>query len=279
MGMANSALENASERSEPQQASHVEEMANDSEYPDLTMCLTGSLGETPKLSVVIPVYNEEGIVASSAIALRQGLSERGWHFEILLAENGSTDRTVAICEDLKSRYREIDFFSINEPNYGRALKEGILRARGTYVVCDEIDLCDLDFYQRALARLVADDAAMVVGSKLLAGADDTRPFVRHAATIAYNTMLRMLFRFHGTDTHGMKAFRRDLLVGTAGRCLVDKDVFASEFVIRAEIERHPVVEIPVRVVEKRAPSINLFRRVPNVIKNLVQLYSAMRIIR
>jgi hypothetical protein len=67
-----------------------------------------------------------------------------------------------------------------------------------------------------------------------------------------------------------------VLVGTAGRCVVDKDVFASEFVIRAERERHPVIEIPVRVVEKRRPSINLFKRVPNVLRNLGRLTLVLR---
>ena len=230
----------------------------------------------PMISVVIPVYNEEGIVSSSVISLRENLRALGWSFEILLAENGSADRTVALCRELSQRYAEVSFFSVPEPNYGRALKEGILRARGTFVVCDEIDLGDIDFYRRAMARLVDDDADMVVGSKALPGAEDTRPAIRHVATVAYNTMLRVLLHFHGTDTHGMKAFRREMLVGTAGRCLVDKDVFASEFVIRAERERHLVVEIPVRVVEKRKPSINLFRRVPNVLRNLGYLTYVMR---
>lgn len=230
----------------------------------------------PMISVVIPVYNEEGIIVASVVSLREALKELGYSFELLLAENGSADRTVELCQDLASKYREVDYFSIGAPNYGRALKEGILRARGTIVVCDEIDLGDIDFYRRALDRLLNGDAAMVVGSKILAGAEDTRPFLRHVATITYNTMLRILLHFHGTDTHGMKAFRRDLLVGTAGRCVVDRDVFASEFVIRAERERHPVVEIPVRVVEKRKPSINLFSRVPGVLRNLTHLVYVMR---
>lgn len=234
--------------------------------------------KAPLLSAVIPVYNEEGILASSVIALRENLKELGWSFEIIVAENGSADRTVDVAEDLAAKYPEVVTFSIGEPNYGRALKEGILRARGTYVVCDEIDLGDIDFYQRALDRLIDGDAAMVVGSKTLPGAEDTRPMVRHVATIFYNTLLRALLHFHGTDTHGMKAFRRDLIVGVAGRCVVDRDVFASELVIRAERERFPVVEIPVRVVEKRAPSINLFRRVPNVLRNLAYLTYVMRML-
>ena len=63
----------------------------------------------------------------------------------------------------------------------------------------------------------------------------------------------------------------------AQACIVDKDLFASEFVIRAERAGISLKEIPVRVIEKRAPSIHLFRRVPNVLKNLAKLVVAIRI--
>ncbi len=256
-------------------------MTSTKHKPDLSIVAGGNPDGSitvPMISVVIPVYNEEGIIVSSVISLREHLKELEMSFEIVLAENGSADRTVEMCRQLSAKYADVSYFSIGSPNYGKALKEGILRARGTIVVCDEIDLGDMDFYRRALDRLLNGDAAMVVGSKLLAGAEDTRPLVRHLATIGYNMMLRLLLHFHGTDTHGMKAFRRDLLVGVAGRCVVDKDVFASELVIRAERERHPVVEIPVRIVEQRTPSINLFRRVPNVLHNISRLIYVMRLL-
>jgi hypothetical protein len=83
--------------------------------------------------------------------------------------------------------------------------------------------------------------------------------------------------FKGTDTHGLKAFRRAALVDVARACLVDKDLFASEFVIRAQRSGIRTREVPVRVVEKRKPSINLVRRVPNVMRNLVKLFVAIRL--
>ena len=79
-------------------------------------------------------------------------------------------------------------------------------------------------------------------------------------------MLRVSLGFRGTDTHGLKAFRRIALLDIVADCLVDRDVFASEFVIRADRGRVRINEIPVRVVEKRPPSINLFKRVPNVLQ-------------
>jgi glycosyltransferase involved in cell wall biosynthesis len=232
----------------------------------------------PKLSIVIPVYNEEAILEAAVKDLVDRLTPFGLSYELMLAENGSRDRTVELAEELSKRFPQVRSFSLGEPNYGKALKRGILEARGDIVICDEIDLCDTDFYRRALAILNADEADFVVGSKVLAASSDERPFLRHAATLVINGMLRVALGFKGTDTHGLKAFKRSAVSGVAERCIVDKDLFASELVIRAE--RSGVVrvrEIPVRVLEKRAPSIHLFRRVPNVLKGIARLVVAIRI--
>lgn len=230
-----------------------------------------------KLSIVIPVYNEERILEGSLTELRERLRAFPWTYEILVAENGSRDRTVEIARELAQAAPELQVHSLGEPNYGKALKQGILRARGTYVICDEIDLCDTDFYRRAMEKLESGEAELVVGSKVMKGASDDRPLVRHAATLVLNGMLRVAVGFRGTDTHGLKAFRRDALRDTAERCVVDKDLFASELVVRAYREGKRVVEIPLRVVEKRRPSINLVRRVPNVLKNMARLTYVIRV--
>ncbi|MEZ4340341.1 MAG: glycosyltransferase [Sandaracinaceae bacterium] len=231
----------------------------------------------PRISIVIPVYNEEAILHAAVVDLVDRLSELDWPYELILAENGSRDGTVEIARGLAERFEQVDTFSYHEPNYGGALKAGILRARGEFVICDEIDLCDTDFYQRAMALLETNEADLVVGSKAMRGASDERPIVRRAATKVINGMLRVSLGFRGTDTHGLKAFRRAALVEVARSCLVDKDLFASEFVIRAQRGGVRVVEIPVRVLEKRQPAIHLFRRVPNVLKNMARLVYAIRI--
>jgi glycosyltransferase involved in cell wall biosynthesis len=230
----------------------------------------------PDLSIIIPIHNEEGILMSAVNDLLVRLPELNRSFEIILAENGSKDRTVEIAEGLSAKHPEVSVFSSDRPDYGYALRQGIARARGTYVLCDEIDICDVDFYDRALTLLQSGEAALVVGSKAMKGADDKRPFSRRFATSVINSMLRVLLDFKGTDTHGLKAFRRDLLVPIAEKCVVDRDLFASEFVIRAGREGIQVVEIPVQIVEKRAPSIELMRRVPEVLRGLGRLVVAIR---
>ena len=231
---------------------------------------------TPELTVVIPVYNEAEILAASLDELCERLSAEGLSYEVIVAENGSRDDTVAIAAAVAKRRPQVASFSYPEPNYGGALREGIRRAQGKFVICEEIDICDVDFHLRALEILRPGDADRVIGSKAMRGAEDTRPFVRRLATRVYNFALRLALGFRGTDTHGLKAFRRAAVIEVAERCIVEHDVFASELVIRAQREGVDVREIPVVIEEKRAPSIHLFRRVPRVLKNLGRLTWAVR---
>ncbi|HEY4120952.1 MAG TPA: glycosyltransferase family 2 protein [Byssovorax sp.] len=231
----------------------------------------------PRVSIVVPVYNEEAILHAAVVDLRELLEPHALDYEIVLAENGSRDATREVAAELAKKYPEVRTFSLGEPNYGGAMRRGIEAAHGEIVVCDEIDLCDVDFHVRAIRLLDAGGVDMVIGSKLLAGANDERPWARHVASQAYNGLLRATLGFEGTDTHGLKAFFRAKLLPIARACVVEKDVFASEFVIRAYREGLRVQEIPVRVLEKRVPSINLARRVPNVLKSLARLTWAIRV--
>jgi glycosyltransferase involved in cell wall biosynthesis len=233
-------------------------------------------GPAPHVSIVIPVYNEEGILQGSVLELEQKLKPFGWSYEILLCENGSRDRTVEIGKQMEADHARVRMLSVGTPNYGLAMKTGILEARGQFVICDEIDLCDTEFYARALALLERSDTELVVGSKAMVGSNDQRPVVRRLATRVYNGMLRAVCQYSGTDTHGLKAFRREALLDTARRCMLDRDVFASEFVIRAHREGKKVLEIPFTVREKRPPSINLVKRVPHVLKSVARLAVSVR---
>jgi glycosyltransferase involved in cell wall biosynthesis len=230
----------------------------------------------PDVSIVIPIFNEAAILRQAVAELSERLETLGWNYEIVLSENGSNDGTQELAASLADASPRVRFLSTGEPNYGRALKEGIFVARAPIVLCDEIDLCDVDFHARALELLAAGSADLVVGSKVAGGAHDRRPLFRRLGTLSYTTLLRVLVGFRGTDTHGPKALRRASLLPVVDSCVVDRDVFASELVIRAARSELRVVELPIRVAEKRPPSIHLWRRVPHVISRLWRLRRALR---
>lgn len=232
------------------------------------------------VSIIIPIYNEEGILSASIADLTEKLAnDPRWDhsYEIILAENGSNDRTIEVATELMENHPELKLMHNSEPDYGLALRRGILAATGKYVICDEIDLCDTDFHVRALDKMQNEGFDLVVGSKALKESSDRRPLYRRIATRVLNSMLHIFLGFKGTDTHGLKAFKRERLLKVIDRCVVNKDLFASEFVIRAERMNFRMTEIPLTVVEKRQPSINLFRRVPNVLKNMGRLIWVIRV--
>jgi glycosyltransferase involved in cell wall biosynthesis len=237
----------------------------------------------PDVSIVIPVYNEEGILREAVTELldgldvvRNALQAPGLEFEIVIAENGSRDRTAELARHLAEELPQVRTFSLGEPNYGKALRRGILEARGRFVICEEIDLCDLDFHRRALQHLRHGDCDMVVGSKAMKGSSDERPLFRRAATRVINGMLWVALDFRGTDTHGLKAFDRAALLPVVEACVIDRDLFTSELVIRAGRSDLRVIEIPIKLHEKRPPSINLVKRVPNVMRGLAKLTYVIR---
>ncbi len=226
-----------------------------------------------RFSVVIPIYNEAEILEEAVERLRTSLLSAfpDDPFEILLVENGSTDGTDTLADALGERLPGVRALHCPVPDYGHALRMGIAEARGEYVVGEEIDLCDISFYERAFALLDNHPVDMVIGSKALPGSGDERPLIRRAATRTINLLLRWILGFQGTDTHGLKVFRREALLPVAEACVIGRDLFASEFVIRAERADLAIVEVPISLREKRPPAINLFRRVPQVLRGLVTL--------
>ena len=232
--------------------------------------------QDPELSIVIPVYNEEAIIERALRGLIGEVRTLGRSFEVIVTANGCRDMTVHIAQELMDEFPEIVVLESPEPDYGAALRLGIISTRGRIVLCDEIDLCDVDFYRRALRRLDHDECEMVVGSKAMPGSRDRRPFTRRAATKVINTMLWASLGFQGTDTHGLKAFIKEPLMDLVHQCKVNKDLFASELVIRAGRAGLRVQEIPIELEEQRSPPINLVRRVPRVMKDLSKLVYVIR---
>ena len=90
-------------------------------------------------SIVIPIYNEEEILEESTNAIFSLCKRMGIDFEIIFSENGSTDNTKNIANELTTKYSEIKIISNPEPNYGNALKAGFELAKNDIVISFDID--------------------------------------------------------------------------------------------------------------------------------------------
>ena len=175
-----------------------------------------TLQKLSKLSVVIPARNEEGCIASTVEHLHVELRLHGIPHEILVVNDGSSDRTGPILEELKTRIPELVPISNDGPHgFGRAIVTGLDRAGGDAIVimmADESDDCrDVVRYWAALQQ----GWECVFGSRFLPGGGVIDyPRVKLVMNRLANLFIRLLFRVPLNDTtNAFKAYRKTVLDG------------------------------------------------------------------
>ncbi len=244
---------------------------------DRTHALRTVTMSTATLSVVMPAYNETGLLEESVHEIIDGLRARQRSFEVLVIENGSSDGTAALARRLADELDELRTWSLPAADYGAALRDGILAATGDVVVTFDVDYFDFDFLDAALASLATDDElAVVVGSKRAPGADDRRPWTRRFVTAAFSELLRLGFGLKVSDTHGMKALRRRAIDPLARQSTFGTDLFDTELMIRVERAGLQIAVIGVTVEERRPSRTPVGRRVLRTLGGLVRLRRQLR---
>jgi glycosyltransferase involved in cell wall biosynthesis len=228
------------------------------------------------LSIVMPAHNEEGYLDSAVTSVVQGLRDRGAAFEVVIAENGSTDSTIDAAKALAEAFPEVTTVQLADADYGKALKQGFLAAKGDIVVNFDVDLVDLGFLDRALDLLSDTDVTIVIGSKRGPGADDQRRLARKLITTVFSAVLRLGFGLKVSDTHGLKAMRHAPLLRLVDECRFGGDIFDTELILRAERSGLAVREVPVVVSEVRPPRTPIARRIPRTLVGLIRLRLALR---
>jgi glycosyltransferase involved in cell wall biosynthesis len=220
----------------------------------------------------MPAYNEAELLELSVKEVTEGLRGRTGSYEVIIVENGSRDATSEIADRLAASTAEVVTLHLEVPDYGAALRAGLLVAEGDLVVNFDVDYYDLGFIADALERLAADDQpAIVVGSKRAEGARDERHGLRRLVTAVFSGILHYGFGLGVSDTHGMKAMRRETVEPLARACHNGTDLFDTELILRAERAGLVVVELPVVVVERRPSRSAIWRRVPRTLLGLLRL--------
>jgi len=167
-----------------------------------------SRGKAPNsvsVSVILPAYNEEKNLRHPVDSARMVLSQIATDWEIIVVDDGSTDGTAAVCEDLVAECAKIRVIRhSSNRGYGAALKSGILAARHELIFFTD---ADGQFDLRELERLVewADEYDIVMGYR-----DKRRdPWHRLVNAFSWNVLIRLVFGVRVRDIDcAFKLFRR-----------------------------------------------------------------------
>ena len=168
------------------------------------------------LSIVIPARNEEGAIPSTLSHLHLELSLRGIPHEVIVVDDGSTDRTWEVLSKAAAEIPEVrPVMNRGLNGFGRAIQLGLSQMRGDAVVimmADESDDCrDVVRYWNTLN----EGYDCVFGSRFLRGGGVIDyPWVKLVLNRVFNFFIRVLFRVKLNDTtNAFKAYRRSVIQG------------------------------------------------------------------
>ncbi|MFN8018118.1 MAG: glycosyltransferase [Acidimicrobiales bacterium] len=222
----------------------------------------GGLGEDgPEVDVevVIPVHDEAAVVESSVRRVHAHLERelvRPW--QLTIAENGSTDDTLAIVERLATELDRVRARHLDEPGRGRALRTTWSASHAAVRAYLDVDLSTDLAHHVPLVELVAGGADVAIGSRLAPGADTRRGPRREGISRTYNALVRRTLRvpFHDAQC-GFKAISARTAELVLPDVADDGWFFDTELLVLAHRRGLRVAELPVRWVDDPDSSVRI----------------------
>jgi glycosyltransferase involved in cell wall biosynthesis len=228
-----------------------------------------------KVDIVIPVLNEEEQLEASVLALRDFLLEScPYRWRIVVADNGSKDRTPQICQDLKARYPgEVGFERLEQRGRGRALKTAWLNSDADVLCYMDVDLStNLRALPPLLAALIHSDYDLGTGSRLMHGAIVTRQWKRELISRTYNTIIRLMFWHRFRDAQcGFKGITRKAARELLPQVKDNEWFFDSELLLKAERQGYRIFEVPVEWIEDLGTTVKIAKTAWQDLKGLARV--------
>jgi glycosyltransferase involved in cell wall biosynthesis len=228
----------------------------------------------PVVDIVIPVHNEESVLACSVERLQAYLvDEFPFTWAITIADNASTDGTLEVATALAERLRGVRVVHLGAKGRGRALRQAWSQSDGDVVAYMDADLStDLDALLPLVAPLVSGHSDVAIGSRLAPGAAVARGPRREAISRSYNLIVRALFATQVRDMQcGFKAVRRD--VASALLTVIEDDAwfFDTELLLLAERNGLRIHQVPVDWTDDPDSRVHVTQTARDDLRGLVRL--------
>jgi glycosyltransferase involved in cell wall biosynthesis len=234
------------------------------------------------VEIVVPVYNEERTLRRSVERLQEFLSrDFPLSWRIVIADNASTDRTLAVAHRLSAELDGVDVLHLDEKGRGRALRAAWLASPARVVAYMDVDLStDLRALLPLVAPLISGHSDMAIGSRLARGARVERGPKREFISRSYNMILRTMLRARFSDAQcGFKAVRAEVAKRLLPNVVDDGWFFDTELLVLAQRQRLRIHEVPVDWVDDPDSRVDVVQTALGDLRGVARLLAASHIVR
>ena len=217
-----------------------------------------------EVSIVLPAFNEASRIQKCVQDVERAVSSFSSSYEIIVAEDGSTDGTDRIVANMTKSNPHLSFLhSSVRLGKGKAIKNALHAAKGDIIVFTDVDLSANLNALPCIVQLSKQHRGLTIGSRHIKGARVQRPFTRALSSLTYNLLARILF-LDGIRDHqcGFKAMSQEVAEIMRDDIKSDGFFLDTEMILQCKKLGFPVVEVGVEWSETKRRSesgVKLFR--------------------
>ena len=202
-----------------------------------------------KVTVVLPAFNEAKRIRRAVEEVKFWMERTDYDYEIIIAEDGSTDGTDKIAAELAKKDPKVrHLHSDKRLGRGKALSNAFKQAEGDVLVYLDVDLStDMGHLKELIDAIAKEGYDFATGSRLMKESQTDRPFKRDLASRVYNFLVRLMLGSKLRDHQcGFKAFRRSAVLSILDDVKDNHWFWDTEVLVLAQRRGFKVKEIPVR---------------------------------
>lgn len=230
--------------------------------------------KNPLVSIIIPAYNEEKIISKSLSTINKFVASKSYASEIIVVDDGSTDKTASVVRQIAKRSNKIKLISHSKnQGKGAAIRTGMLVAKGKFRIFSDADL-SMPFWQidKLLAEATAAD--IVIGSRAICSSNVIIHPKYHRVIISriFNLVAQMLVLYGIKDTQcGFKLFSERAAKKIFSLQRVNGFGFDIETLYIARKLGFSIKEIPIEWIPNTNSTVRIIRDSLRIIAELLSI--------
>ncbi|MFO7966450.1 MAG: glycosyltransferase family 2 protein [Archaeoglobaceae archaeon] len=214
----------------------------------------------PQVSVVLPVYNEADKLENTINTLREYLDRLNYSYEVIIAEDGSTDGTDKVASKIAMKDNKIKHYHFDfRLGKGEAILRAFKNSESEILVHMDVDLSThMKHLKELIDSIAVEGYDIATGSRLMKGSRTERPAKRDVASKGYNFLIRLLL---GSKLHdhqcGFKAFKKDVIMELSKDIKDNHWFWDTEVLVLAQRRGYKAKEFPVEWSQDESSKVKL----------------------